>query len=199
MNKQQVIETLGRINRTRTAAAGVMSEEELNKVVTVRNRERKLSGTKVQTYVFMNAEQLKQYRNNVIEAIERNEERIDSKGKGGLPQSFTFELLEELFEILEGVDAKLDESEAAATTEADTFEGLTEKEAAVLMAIVEHSECEYGLPCDKKAVAKTSGVRGKSLSGVIASLTKKGIVEPYEADDFDGEFFLTEEYHEKLL
>lgn len=72
------------------------------------------------------------------------------------------------------------------------FKDLTGKELKVLKAIIKNSECEYGLPCDKKRVALSSGINGKSLSGVVSSLSQKGIVEQYDYSEFDGEFFLSE-------
>lgn len=75
---------------------------------------------------------------------------------------------------------------------------LTEKEKVVLQAIVDNSY-EYGLGIESRDL--NISIKGKSLSGVIGSLTKKGYVEGYMDGDsigFDEFFNLTEEWFTKL-
>lgn len=84
--------------------------------------------------------------------------------------------------------------------EAVTVESLdlTKKEKEVLSAIVENSY-EYGLGMDSSAL--NTSIKGKSFSGVIGSLTKKGYVEGYlngTSVGFDEFFNLTEEWYQKL-
>lgn len=75
---------------------------------------------------------------------------------------------------------------------------LTEKEKVILQAIVDNSY-EYGLGIESRDL--NIPIKGKSLSGVIGSLTKKGYVEGYmngNSIGYDEFFNLTEEWFTKL-
>ena len=84
----------------------------------------------------------------------------------------------------------------------DTLE-LTSREAKVLKAIVHLSEYEeYGLPVWNEEVQKYCGIKGKTYSGVISSLFKKGYLKTYLENrdpSVQDEFYLTEEMYIKLV
>lgn len=78
----------------------------------------------------------------------------------------------------------------------EIIEGLTEKESKVLMAMYKHTD-EFGLPVRVIEIKEETKYSKRSITGILSSLYKKGLVEEFQAEEYiKNEFMLSEEgYH----
>lgn len=108
-------------------------------------------------------------------------------------------------EEIETAQSEMDNAEVAeteVTTVAEIAEqyNLTEKEQAVLAAIIQ-DQFEDGLPPFTTTVARLAGLTERQTAGVISSLYKKGFLESYlddESQNCQDMYHLTSEWFEKF-